>query len=399
MKRFLSVPALILLGMTITVAGTLRAQTSAKKPTTTAQKPSQPKFKAIWEPMNYPDDISLQSVYFVDDKVGWVSGAGSSKEGGFIFHSADGGEHWDVQLGDPHSNDLWIDFLQFLDATHGWARQGGNTLLRTTDGKNWETVGPFAAITAYRFLSVQNGFTLTGDYTGSAISVTSDGGRSWKPIYQCVATLQVNGLTRKVGCYLRDLHFPSNKVGYAVGGGFSDPWAAIVKTVDGGATWKVIYASTDVPSASAVFFTDENNGVVRAQDGRVLITADGGESWRGAIGTAYPFFKFADSQVGWSCDADHQSQCSYTVNGGGSWTTRSFNFPTKFLDYSMPRRDRIYVVGDHGMIYRYRIVPADYTTKGMIEAPMMPAASANQDPPNESQPNDNPLQFLTNRNH
>ena len=27
------------------------------------------------------------------------------------------------------------------------------------------------------------------------------------------------------------------------------------------------------------------------------------------------------------------------------------------------------------MIYRYRIVPIDYTSKGMIEAAMMPAAS------------------------
>jgi photosystem II stability/assembly factor-like uncharacterized protein len=336
----------------------------------------EPKFKAIWEPINYPDDISLQSVYFVDDKVGWVSGGGTRKEGGFIFHTTDGGEHWDVQLGDPHSDDPWIDFLQFLDATHGWARQGGNTLLRTTDGKSWVTVGPFRAITAYRFLSVQHGFTLTGDYTGSAISVTSDGGRSWKPIYQCAATLQVNGLARKAGCYLRDLQFPSDKVGYAVGGGYNDPWAAIVKTVDGGATWKVIYASTDYPSGFAVFFTDENNGVVRAQDDRVLITADGGQSWSGATGTAYPFLKFPDSQVGWSCDVGHQNRCSYTVNGGKSWTNRSFNFPTGFLDYSMPRRDRIYVVGDHGMIYRYRIVPADYTAKGMIDAPMMPAASA-----------------------
>jgi hypothetical protein len=27
-----------------------------------------------------------------------------------------------------------------------------------------------------------------------------------------------------------------------------------------------------------------------------------------------------------------------------------------------------HVVGYHGMIYRYRVVPGDYTSKGMIEA-------------------------------
>jgi len=34
------------------------------------------------------------------------------------------------------------------------------------------------------------------------------------------------------------------------------------------------------------------------------------------------------------------------------------------------------VVGAHGMILRYRIVPIDYTSKGMMEAAMMPAGSA-----------------------
>jgi hypothetical protein len=32
-------------------------------------------------------------------------------------------------------------------------------------------------------------------------------------------------------------------------------------------------------------------------------------------------------------------------------------------------------MGDHGMIYRYRVVPIDYTFRGMIEAPMMPESS------------------------
>jgi len=40
--------------------------------------------------------------------------------------------------------------------------------------------------------------------------------------------------------------------------------------------------------------------------------------------------------------------------------------------FSLPTRNRGYVVGDHGMIYRYRIVPANYTAKGMIDAPLMP---------------------------
>jgi hypothetical protein len=33
--------------------------------------------------------------------------------------------------------------------------------------------------------------------------------------------------------------------------------------------------------------------------------------------------------------------------------------------------DRGYAVGEHGMVYRYRIVPIDYTSKGMLAAPAL----------------------------
>jgi len=343
----------------------------ARVPNRAATSPPAAK-KAIWEPINYPNDVLLADVYFVNDKLGWIAGKGP---GGFIFHTSDGGEHWDVQMGDPHSNNPEVNMLRFLDATHGWAVQG-EQLVRTTDGTTWETVGPFVPHTPlaqYRFISPQDGFELAGYYSGSTIFATRDGGRNWKPVYKCATTLQVNGLTRNTTCFLRDVYFASPTVGYAVGGGFNDKWAVVAKTVDGGATWKVIFASTDVDTASAVVFTDENNGLVRLHDGRVLITADGGQSWRGATGTAEAVLKFADPQVGWSCALQAAPSCSFTVDGGKSWTSQRFRFPAEIHGFSIPRRDRIYVVGEHGMIYRYRIVPADYTTKGILDAPLMPA--------------------------
>ncbi|HYA24964.1 MAG TPA: hypothetical protein VEF05_12430 [Terriglobales bacterium] len=38
----------------------------------------------------------------------------------------------------------------------------------------------------------------------------------------------------------------------------------------------------------------------------------------------------------------------------------------------MPRRDRIYIVGDQGMICRYRVVPVSYAANGILDAPLMP---------------------------
>ena len=350
----------------------LRAKTAAGASTTTSAADATPKYKGIWEPMNYPDDVQLDDVYFANDKIGWVSGKGT---GGFILHTLDGGAHWDLQVGDPHSNDQEVIDLRFLDASHGWAVQGSQ-LIRTTDGKTWETVGPFAPnspLAEYRFTTPQDGFEVAGYYSGSTIFATHDGGRNWKPVYQCATTLQVNGLSRNVSCFLRDVSFPSPQVGYSVGGGFNDPWATIVKTVDGGATWKVIFASTDIDTISGVFFTDENHGVIRLHDSRVFFTSDGGQSWHGGTGSAEATMKFADPQVGLSCNLRGNPSCSYTLDSGKSWTTRTISFPTDIFGYSLPRRDRAYVVGDHGMIYRYRVMPADYTAKGILDAPLMPA--------------------------
>ena len=59
MKRLASVLAVVLYGMAVTLAQTPRAGTPARKPATAAQRASQPKFKAVFEPVNYKEELSL----------------------------------------------------------------------------------------------------------------------------------------------------------------------------------------------------------------------------------------------------------------------------------------------------------------------------------------------------
>src|SRR2546425_2807872 len=59
----------------------------------------QPKFKGIFEPVNYNQDLKLFATFFVTADEGWVSG-----EKGTILHTSDGGRTWQAQLGgDPQS--------------------------------------------------------------------------------------------------------------------------------------------------------------------------------------------------------------------------------------------------------------------------------------------------------
>jgi photosystem II stability/assembly factor-like uncharacterized protein len=64
---------------------------------------------------------------------------------------------------------------------------------------------------------------------------------------------------------------------------------------------------------------------------------------------------------------------TFTSDGGKRWNTAEIRFPADVYSSSLPARDRGYVVGEHGMIYRYRIVPIGYNVKGMIPAPTIAA--------------------------
>jgi photosystem II stability/assembly factor-like uncharacterized protein len=335
---------------------------------TTASSAPEPKYKGIWEPVNYPDDIEIKSVFFVNENEGWAAGKGP---GGFIVHTTDGGENWEIQLGELNSTDKYFDDLLFLDQKHGWAVQDKEKLVRTSDGIHWEDAGvfpQFLGLQKYTFTSPRNGIMLTSSWSNSQVQVTRDGGRNWKKVFQCQITLQIEGLTKKLDCHLFDMRFPSARVGYAAGGGFNGGYAVVAKTEDGGTTWKIIFATTEMETVESVFFTDENKGIIELKDHRVFATADGGQTWRGIPFSLTGPIRFSDPEVGVSCE---RTSCGFTADGGEHWLSRDFRFPAHVKSFSIPRRDRIYVAGDHGMVYRYRVVPADYMAKGSIDAPLL----------------------------
>jgi photosystem II stability/assembly factor-like uncharacterized protein len=366
MKRFISVLALLFYGPSLTLAQTSRAGTPAQKPTTASQKAPQPKFKAIWEPVNYKEDLVLFDVFFVSKEEGWVTGAA-----GTILHTKDGGTNWTAELGgDPHAEGGELKNVFFEDPTHGWA-QAWNTLFRTTDGESWQQVTGDIRGNVF-FISDLKGFRVYG----GKIFATQDGGIKWKEVFTCRAKMEVQGLTQEKDCGLWVLNFPTSTVGYAMGDS-----RITAKTEDGGATWNVLVGPEEPGDQRvyAAFFLDANTGY-QIRGGVLHRTTDGGQNWQGVIAKleqGYPNIKFADSEVGWSILG---GTWAYTLDGGKHWTSRPVRFPTGVRAFALPTRDRGYVVGDHGMIYRYRVVPIDYTSKAMIEAAMMPAAATESSP-------------------
>jgi len=365
-----------LAGALLVAPQALRAQTPAQRTPPrqrTLPKPAtfpgveQPKLKGIWEPVNYNQDLQLLDVFFVTPDEGWVSGTV-----GTILHTRDGGKTWEAQLGgDPHSQGPNLTRLFFLDRTHGWA-QSWNQMFRTTDGQTWQEVGSDVRGNAV-FVSPQKGFLSRGN-----ILETQDGGATWREVFTCHVQALVDGLTRDIACSIftanrKDMQFITPQIGFAVG----EP-DVVAKTTDGGRSWQV--STISLPPGDAriwdVFFLDENNGFVN-RGYKWFKTSDSGRNWQGVIATALighngsvAPIKFADPEVGWSCTGNG---LTYTIDGGAHWSTRELSLPAAVSGFSLPTRQRGYVVGEHGMIYRYRVVPITYQAAAhSIDAPAMP---------------------------
>ena len=96
-------------------------------------------------------------------------------------------------------------------------------------------------------------------------------------------------------------------------------------------------------------------------------TADGGSNWTTGTAGGKPDIDFAGESIGWMIA---YRTMTYTTNGGKSWVSRDIAFPASVNAFCLVR-DRGYAVGDHGMVYRYRVVPIDCAGKNVLPAPMM----------------------------
>lgn len=103
-------------------------------------------------------------------------------------------------------------------------------------------------------------------------------------------------------------------------------------------------------------------------------TTDGGQTWTGLLASVgnYGSLIFADPEVGWALE--FHERMSFTVDGGNHWNSRAFRFPATPQAWSFPRRDRAYLVGENGMVFRYSVVPVTQpVAAASMPAPVMPS--------------------------
>lgn len=105
-----------------------------------------------------------------------------------ILATADGGQRWNVQ---DHGK-LNLTSVDFISTQVGWAA-GTGSLLTTTDGGAHWTPLPDPCVRSVHFVSASVGYAIAGGanpsqvglaapVTGGTVLMTTDGGRSWRPV-------------------------------------------------------------------------------------------------------------------------------------------------------------------------------------------------------------------------
>lgn len=97
------------------------------------------------------------------------------------------------------------------------------------------------------------------------IVLSDDGGKTWTQAKEVRSQVALNSVM-----------FVNDKVGFAAGHD-----ATVLKTTDGGDTWRVFYRDTEFENPLlAVHFEDENKGYAVGAFSLMVETMDGGETWK-----------------------------------------------------------------------------------------------------------------------
>ncbi len=348
------------------------AKAAAAQPTASAAGTAgAPKLKAIWEPVPFNKDIALNAIACVGPETCWVVGDKST-----ILLTTDGGKTWQVQLGgDPEASDDPLTEVFFLDAKNGWAITDRAKILGTRDGSTWAELSTVSGTTkGVWFLSPQAGLEIeNADSTSqSTLRRSDDGGKTWKPLSRCSVDAMVGGLPRKLGCVMATAQFLSPSVGFAGGGAefaMATRMAAFGKTSDGGQTWTMSVIPETKHSITDVAFWTEKDGIVVLSKGEeVYWTTDGGGTWTRAVKQRLWPSQHAVGEGKIIVGVGEDGGIAYSFNGGRNFTSRPFTLPARVHAVTFPDAQHGYLVGQHAMVFRYRIVPIDYTSQGMIGA-------------------------------
>lgn len=287
----------------------------------------------------------LISVYFTSSNVGWIAG-----DGGYLAQTRDGGNSWTRRVLNTAAN---INEIYFRNDDNGYLVAGRKMFVTSDGGANWreeliidpnefkDAIPEFLSI---RFNSKKQGF-IVGSLLdrqnedvviGSLILRTMDGGETWRRI------------TVPTKVELFHLDFDGKSRGWIVG-----DRGVILATLDNGDTWTLQESGTNEVLYN-VDFRDEDDGYAVGTGGTILRTENGGQTWipvPSPVSSTLFRVDFASDEDGWIVGA--RGTILRTSDKGRTWYVQGSN-TSNHLYGLFVNRSGGWSVGKDGIIVSYK---------------------------------------------
>ncbi|MFA7419153.1 MAG: YCF48-related protein [Melioribacteraceae bacterium] len=242
---------------------------------------------------------NVYKVFALDNQNIWGITGSSSITGKQFFSSTDSGNNWTISTINENASNQ----ILFINKSDGFLY--GYKLLRTSDGgKNWIAIDNAvdANIYSLSFVSLQNGFAVSGFLGNNSLYKTSDGGKTWnKSFTQEVEARQVKMINGSVGWLVAR--------------------TKVYKTVNGGVTWEEPISLKGKYFFEGITCLGDKHAIlynVKPDSSETyynLITNNGGQSWE-----KLPLNNFTYPDLPYNfqyLDKNHL----YAMNRKGLWLT------------------------------------------------------------------------------
>jgi photosystem II stability/assembly factor-like uncharacterized protein len=259
------------------------------------------------------DKLDFRDIDAIDEKTTYVLSIGNG-DASRIYKTTDGGATWRLQFrnDDPKA---FLDAMSFWDADHGLVI--GDSIdrqfyvLMTSDGgQHWtrvppnklppaqENEGAFAASgTNIAVYGKRYAWIGLGAAAHARVLRTTDGGRSWKIFETPVKSGQSSGIF--------SICFRDARHGVIAGGDYQKEKEAVDNlaiTSDGGQTWQVVKGLTGF--RSVVAYVPGTRTLVAIGPAGGDYSVDDGQNWKPITGPGFDTFSFARrAKVGWAAGA------------------------------------------------------------------------------------------------
>src|SRR5262245_46869129 len=207
----------------------------------------------------------LHAVKFFDDKHGIVAGDSNDRYSSGVFTTADGGNSWSIVPGPRQPGWLCADFS---DAKSGVLGGSWSSLAMLRDSvigtSDLETLGGrgIMGVRTLRDMALAVG-------QGGLILRSDDGGAKWKN-----AAPKVLSREALMNCDFHGVCIVGEHA-WVVG----RPGSVVLHSGDYGHTWELCRTGQNL-TLHAVHFGDARNGCAVGELGTILITSDGGKTWK-----------------------------------------------------------------------------------------------------------------------